>query len=753
MVEKDRNYHDKYFLTLVFASVLLLSVELYAPSASAAGVLDSSAINDTLSGFNAAIGSVSTAPSALPSGCQMPPTSNSSGTINKIQCGLYASDPLNNETMTQQQLQTGHGYWVYGGDAPAENAPYSVYRDTQGLHIGVQAPSNGTYAGYYAVTPNTNAMLFHAVVTSPASTIPYGFFQNGLYVQTSQAPVNYVTCVAITSKVATIWAIVHTYGGPTGSLAFQTLWFDPSSNQPLTRDCTIVTNGQNYLDVYLDHNLVYSSNTLALGMPAPFNAFLEPQSSYDGQQLIGTYNDFYSTILKNILVKNNPSNAQTAKVIDTSGNVLATASVTLGNSTIDIAKYHLPVNANVKVFDSNNVQLASTPVMETLYGGDVYSVIGTQGNATISIPSTSGIISSATDTVKQAVNTTTSTITSANQTTTSTISTAVSTTTSTASQVTNTASGIINSQPSLTGATIKVSSTYGNGTELDGMYMELQQNGNDIQTGSTPVTFNVTLGQTYSVVANDFTGAYFNHWKNGSPSRTIQVTALTPSTSEEAIYTYTPQPATMPQPGPNTVTVTSTFLNQTTLNGMYVQIRQNGNIVGDGFTPITFANLLPTIQYETVMYSDQNVYMRHYSDGTLLRYHFVTPTILPITLDAVYENVPSSQAAHLGVTALDSNGNVLGSSQMVNGSVVATPGMYMDLIPPAQINPYTATFSGAGDLPWALFNGQTYTVEMSKGYGKYQFDHWQDNNSTNPVRSFTLNGDNTGNVVIYKIVS
>jgi hypothetical protein len=131
----------------------------------------------------------------------------------------------------------------------------------------------------------------------------------------------------------------------------------------------------------------------------------------------------------------------------------------------------------------------------------------------------------------------------------------------------------------------------------------------------------------------------------------------------------------------------------------------------------------------------------------------VTPTILPITLDAVYENVPSSQAAHLDVTALDSNGNVLGSSQMVNGSVVATPGMYVDLIPPAQITPYTATFSGAGDLPWALFNGQTYTVEMSKGYGKYQFDHWQDNNSTDPVRSFTLNGDNTGNVVIYKIVS
>lgn len=153
------------------------------------------------------------------------------------------------------------------------------------------------------------------------------------------------------------------------------------------------------------------------------------------------------------------------------------------------------------------------------------------------------------------------------------------------------------------------------------------------------------------------------------------------------------------------------------------------------------------------MYSNGDNYMRHYSDGTLARYHFVTPSLTPISLNAQYENVPASQSARLDVTALDSNGNILGSSKMVNGSVVATPGMYMDLIPPGQTKPYTSTFTGAGDLPWILFNNKTYTVEMTTSYGKYYFDHWQDNNSTSPVRAFVLNGDSTANVAIYRITS
>lgn len=343
--------------------------------------LSNSTITAVLSGFNPATGAIPTTQYAPPSGCPMPQPSSAPGAINKIQCGLYAFDSLTNETMTQQQLNSSRGYWFYGGDAPGEKAPYAFYRDMQGLHIGVQAPSNGTYAGYYAVTPSTNAMLFHAVLTSPLAVTPYGDFQNGLYVQTTQAPVNYVTCVAITNNQATVWAIVHTYGSPFGSLVFDTLWYDPSSNQPLTRDCTMITNGHNYLKVYLDGTMVYSSNALALGMPAPFNAFLEPQTSYNGQLLYGSYKDFYATTTENIQVQNNPSNAASAELVDSLGNVLASAPVLLSNVTMNVGKFDFPLIAGVKVVDSNNTQIASTPSATTVFGGDVYSVVSNSASS------------------------------------------------------------------------------------------------------------------------------------------------------------------------------------------------------------------------------------------------------------------------------------------------------------------------------------------------------------------------------------
>lgn len=384
----------KYLSIIVTLSVILFAT-MYGQNANAqisTQNLNNSTITAILNGFNPTNAPITTTSYVPPSGCTIPSSSTLQGSINKIQCGLYASDSLNNATLTQQQLQANQKYWVYGGDAPAENAPYAYYEDPKGLYIGVQAPANGTYAGYYAVTPSSNAQLFHAVLTSPQRTIPYGDFQNGLYVQTTQAPVNYVTCVAITNNQATVWAIVHTYGSPFGSLAFQTLWYDPSDNQPLTRDCTIITNGQNYLKVYLDNVLVYSNSALALGMPAPFNAFLEPQSSYDGAELFGTYSNFYSTLSENAKVINSPSSAATAEVLDSSANILASSPILFGNATLDVGKYDFPINANVRVFDSNNAQIASTPLVETVYGGDVYSVVSNSNTGTTSNGSSSGMV-------------------------------------------------------------------------------------------------------------------------------------------------------------------------------------------------------------------------------------------------------------------------------------------------------------------------------------------------------------------------
>ena len=299
-------------------------------------------------------------------------TTSSNGSVTQVQSGLVASDSLTNETMTQQQLQTGSGYWAYSGDAPAEKAPYSFSRDSQGLHIGVQAPSSGTWAGYFAESPNTNGVLFHSVITTPVRTVPSQNYENGMYVQTSNGKINYVTCVSLTNTQTTSWAVIDTLGTTTQATKFTVLWMDNSANQPLTRDCTIITNGQNYLKVYLDGTMVYNKNNLKLQMPAPFNTYLEPETSYSGQLLSGTFQDYYVASAETIKIINNPSNAARADIVDSTGNILSSGQVSGGTATIDVGKYHYPLSANIKVYDSSNNLIASGPA--NIYGGSVYSV-------------------------------------------------------------------------------------------------------------------------------------------------------------------------------------------------------------------------------------------------------------------------------------------------------------------------------------------------------------------------------------------
>src|SRR5438309_10337400 len=270
------------------------------------------------------LGTVSTAP---------PPVSLYS--INQVNSGLTASDPLNNETKTQQQLQSNPGYWTYGGDAPLQTppAPYDFYKDPQGLHIGVQSTGNDTngqpkWAGFYALAPGTNAALFHAVVSTPVRTIPSfaDFYENTLYVQTSvnapNALVNYIACGANTSGWNTLWAVYSATGDANSATTTTPLFVDNHTDQSLTRDCTIITNGSNYLKVYLDGVMVYTNNNLNLQMQEPFNAVLEPQSSYAGQLLEGIYKDYYVTTDENIQVTNLPSHAARVDLTDTRGTVL-----------------------------------------------------------------------------------------------------------------------------------------------------------------------------------------------------------------------------------------------------------------------------------------------------------------------------------------------------------------------------------------------------------------------------------------------
>jgi hypothetical protein len=162
------------------------------------------------------------------------------------------------------------------------------------------------------------------------------------------------------------------------------------------------------------------------------------------------------------------------------------------------------------------------------------------------------------------------------------------------------------------------------------------------------------------------------------------------------------------------------------------------------------------VQYLVVVYWYGNYYFRHFADGNLNRYALVTLNNTSgqttYTLNALYENVPKSQAASLNIIAQFPNGTQIGTASVIEGYPQHTPGMWLTVAPPGSTIPFTATFTGGSILPFTFFYGQTYTVQMSAGYKNVQFSHWKDDGSTNPIRSITLN-DSSTYIAVYTITS
>lgn len=177
------------------------------------------------------------------------------------------------------------------------------------------------------------------------------------------------------------------------------------------------------------------------------------------------------------------------------------------------------------------------------------------------------------------------------------------------------------------------------------------------------------------------------------------------------------------------------------LSGFFVDVRVNGNHIVSGYTPIKFTGLSPHVQYQVVVYWYGSDYFRHFSNGNLNRYALIKFSTGGQTskLNALYENVPSSSAANLNVIAEFPNGTQIGTTFCNNGYVQHTPGMWLTVAPYGQ-GPFTGSFTGGSMLPFTLFNGQTYTIQMTLSYNNIYFDHWQDNGNTNAQRTVTLNG-------------
>jgi hypothetical protein len=297
--------------------------------------------------------------------------------VNLVSSGLVASD----------SLTTGNtASWSFGGDAASQpGAKYAYSEDSQGLHIAVQPAASGTWSGYYAVSGNASATLFHAVVTLAYASVPDNGFNTGIYVQTwNNDFIDYIGCLGVAVPQGYYWTVVQAYGVVVGSQMINTLYQSPLNSGPLAQDCTIITNGNNYLKVYLGGNVVVDRNNMTLNMPEPEQVYLEPQSSTASSVLTGTYMGYYATAQEGVTVTNAPTGG-TAEIIDASNNVLASAPVAAnGSATMLVGKYSLPLSANIEVFDSSNDLVGSTATPVTIWGGDIYSVASTTSSSSSS---------------------------------------------------------------------------------------------------------------------------------------------------------------------------------------------------------------------------------------------------------------------------------------------------------------------------------------------------------------------------------
>ena len=316
---------------------------------------------------------------------QVPFPAGMSGTVRLA----YAASPTpiylaTSGLVYSDSLTTGDlHYWDMNGSAVVVGAPHSYQENASGLNLNLLAPSAGKWAGFYGVSPLTPAHLFHAKISLGQARPTSGLLDTAVYVQQQmvQDPrIDAMGCGADIYPNLTHWTISLQAGDQWHEIVPQTVYTDNSANQPTSRECTLVTDGNTTLTAYIDNQKVFSSNKMNLNMPEPLQYYVELQTNSvtptQGSNFTGTFSDYYATSSDAVTVLN-AQQGSIVKVVDASSGAVLASSIADSNNQakMNVGMYHMPINANVQVFDSSGSSLlASTASPVGMYGGDVYNV-------------------------------------------------------------------------------------------------------------------------------------------------------------------------------------------------------------------------------------------------------------------------------------------------------------------------------------------------------------------------------------------
>ena len=175
---------------------------------------------------------------------------------------------------------------------------------------------------------------------------------------------------------------------------------------------------------------------------------------------------------------------------------------------------------------------------------------------------------------------------------------------------------------------------YANGSSIPGLYTVLSKDGTDVATGFTPIRFTLDPGQPYVIMPARFGNLAFDHWREDGSIARNRALSITDNTELTSVF----RDINLEPPPDKSQIFVSTLDNATgdEIEGYYTTLWQNGNLLQDGFSEMSF--IVENNQTYSAAVSDFGSFVfDHWSDGTASRFHDVTISNHSITkLAAIY---------------------------------------------------------------------------------------------------------------------
>jgi hypothetical protein len=173
------------------------------------------------------------------------------------------------------------------------------------------------------------------------------------------------------------------------------------------------------------------------------------------------------------------------------------------------------------------------------------------------------------------------------------------------------------------------------GNPIDGLWTVIQNGGNTVATGYTPLAYTATVNSTYTVSVSNYGSYTFSHWNTGATTSTITVTPTSNLTL--TAYYNTPAPPPPPANGTAVITVETVNLSGTEFSGIWTVIQSNGAVLATGYSTLTFtASIGVTYQISVANYGSYT--FAHWADSSTSPTY--TLTVTANTTLVAYYNTP-----------------------------------------------------------------------------------------------------------------